>query len=86
MLDKPRCQSCGMPIMGSFFGSNADGSQMQDYCKFCFKKGAFLEPTVTLQVMIVNSVTYMTKTLNIPRDKAMEMARAVIPTLKRWQK
>ncbi len=72
--------------MGSFFGTNADGSQALDYCKFCFRKGAFLEPKVTLQVMISKSVTHMTQTLNIPRDKAMEMARAVIPTLKRWQK
>jgi hypothetical protein len=42
----PFCQSCGMPMVKpEDFGSNADGS-------FCFQKGKFTEPNLTMEQMI----------------------------------
>ena len=38
------CQSCAMPLTSDdMFGTNADGSVNEDYCKWCYDKGAFLE-------------------------------------------
>ena len=37
------CQCCGMPMgeTDELYGTNADGSKSEDYCKYCFEKGAF---------------------------------------------
>ncbi|MBQ5812196.1 zinc ribbon domain-containing protein [Candidatus Saccharibacteria bacterium] len=34
------CQSCAMPLTSDdMFGTNADGSVNEDYCKWCYDKG-----------------------------------------------
>lgn len=35
------CQSCAMPMGGEkdLLGTNADGSNNEEYCKYCFKDG-----------------------------------------------
>lgn len=38
------CQSCGMPIKNnSQLGTNKDGSTSQDYCKYCYIDGKFID-------------------------------------------
>lgn len=38
------CQSCGMPIISDEqLGTNKDGSTSQDYCKYCFTDGEFID-------------------------------------------
>ena len=38
------CQSCAMPLTSSdLFATNEDGSVNQDYCKWCYDKGEFIE-------------------------------------------
>ena len=85
MDNKIRCQSCGMPLGAGFFGTNADGSETQEYCKFCFLEGEFTRPNLTLAQMIDMSVENMTHELKMPEEKARELATSFIPTLKRWQ-
>ena len=47
------CQSCGMPLSeASHFGTNADGSRNEEYCTFCYRAGALINPDMTLEVMI----------------------------------
>lgn len=75
MEDKIRCQSCGMPL--------PDASN--EYCSMCFRDGAFTEPDLTLEGMIMKSVHYMTKNMNYTEDEAREMSTTVISKLKRWQ-
>ncbi len=88
MDNKIRCQSCGMPLSSEFgnHGTNADGSPAFEFCSICFKDGEFTNPNQTLDEMIESSVENMTADLNMPRQKAEELASAFIPTLKRWQK
>ena len=89
MHDKPRCQSCGMPISAAFanLGSNADGSSSETYCSFCYQKGTFTQPELTVDQMIQMSIGNMTgDDLRMPLDKATELANRVIPTLGRWKK
>ncbi len=87
MDDKVRCQSCGMPLSDAFgnYGTQADGSKHPDFCLFCFKDGAFTLPHQTMDEMIQSSIENMTTELGMPKEKAMELAHAFIPRLKRWQ-
>ena len=88
MDDKLRCQSCGMPLSAEFgnHGTNADQSRTDEYCSFCFRNGEFTNPNQTLEQMIQSSVENMTADLNMPPEKAVELANSFIPKLRRWQK
>lgn len=40
------CQSCGMPLQAEDqWGTNADGSLNEEYCCYCYQKGAFTRIT-----------------------------------------
>lgn len=85
-VDKPRCQSCGMPLGApGFYGTNSDGSENTEYCKFCFESGSYTQPDMTVDQMIESSVSYMVKGLRVPEEKARSMSQLIIPTLKRWK-
>jgi len=85
MDQKQRCQSCGMPLGNGFFGTEIDGSGSSEYCKFCYQKGMFTEPDLTMDEMIAMSVKNMTEDLHFPKEKAERLANDFIPQLKRWQ-
>lgn len=82
-----RCQSCGMRLSAEFgnLGTNADGSAVSEYCQFCFAAGEFTNPHQTLEQMIQSSIENMTSDLNMPEEKAIEIANSFIPTLRRWR-
>ncbi len=85
-MDKLRCQSCGMPLgTPGFYGTMSDGAENLEYCKFCFQKGEFTQPHLTLEGMIESSIDHMTKALNFPHEEAERMSREMIPQLKRWK-
>ena len=42
-MDKQFCQSCGMPLSDVNKGTNADGSQNNDFCIYCYKEGRFTQ-------------------------------------------
>lgn len=79
-----RCQSCGMPMEKGFFGSNADDSENTTFCRFCFQKGVFTEPELSMQAMIEASISHMTRVLQIPEAQAKQRASEMIPKLARW--
>ena len=87
MEQKIRCQSCGMPLSEEFgnLGIAADGTNIWEYCSFCFQNGDFTNPAQTLDEMIQSSIENMTTDLGMPPEKATELANSFIPTLKRWQ-
>lgn len=84
--NQPRCQSCGMRMMKKFFGTEADGKPAVEWCKFCYEKGQFTNPAMTMDEMITHSIKYMTKDVKVSDDQANVLAHAVIPQLKRWRK
>ncbi len=88
MDNKLRCQSCGMPLSKEFgnLGTNADGSNTEEFCSICFANGDFTNPNQTLEEMIASSIDNMTNELNMPPEHASELANSFIPTLRRWQK
>lgn len=79
-----RCQSCHMPLDPGFFGSNADGSVNREWCRFCFKDGAFTNPDLTVEQMIEESIRHLTKHLGVPPEEARQRSKTNIPKLKRW--
>lgn len=86
MDDKPRCQSCGMPLSVGFYGTNADGMESNEFCKFCFQDGIFTDEGITVDDMVEKSVDNMTKEQGFEARNARDLARGVIPKLKRWKK
>lgn len=85
MSQKIRCQSCGVPLEDWFWGTEENGEINEDYCKFCYAEGKFVEPEVTKDAMIQRNIEFMTKKLKIDEAKSREFSYALIPTLKRWR-
>jgi hypothetical protein len=78
------CQSCGMPMSGKYFGTNADGSQSREYCTYCFQKGNFTWKG-DLKGMIEKLVS-MHDRMGMSEDEARKLANQNLPKLKRWKK
>lgn len=39
-----RCENCGDPLDGERdFGTEADGSRSEQYCRLCYRDGQFLD-------------------------------------------
>ena len=66
------------------FGTNTDGDKNKEYCKFCFREGKFTDGGITMEQKIERNIR-IAKELGIPAEKAEQMARTIIPTLKRWK-
>lgn len=85
MADESRCQSCGMKLTDGFFGTNKDGSETQEFCKFCYQDGEFVMMDLNVEDMIALSIHNMTDDLGMNVDEATKIANEYIPTLKRWK-
>ena len=65
------CNSCGRPIVKADYGTNADGSLNDEYCKDCFQNGEFTEPDITLEEMITRKTKeMMEKNPRLPENQA----------------
>jgi hypothetical protein len=75
-----------MPLSRSEdFGTDVTGFRVNDFCKYCFRDGAFTEPTITMAGMIDKCVSIMTLQHIMPDAEARKMLTTVMPNLKRWQ-
>ena len=46
------CQSCSMPLKnGECSGTEKDGDKSMKYCSYCYEKGEFKSPDMTLEEM-----------------------------------
>ncbi|WP_406657336.1 zinc ribbon domain-containing protein [Methanolobus sp. ZRKC2] len=83
------CQSCGMLMEEASdeeFGTNADGSKNEDYCSYCYQKGAFTDPDISMEEMIkATAKGWAEHNPSVSYEVALEVSRKNIPTLKRWQ-
>ncbi len=81
-----QCQSCGMLIMKpEEFSTEANGVRRLDYCKFCYYKGAFTEPEITVEEMAVKLAGPMRINKNITEEQTKETAMELLKGLKRWK-
>lgn len=72
-------------MKGEEFGTTATGVKMLDYCRFCYQKGAFTEPDITMEQMIERLASAMRMNKNMPEEQAKQTARETLLALKRWK-
>ena len=77
------CQSCGMPMEGAQYGTEADGSQSRDYCNYCYENGRFCA-NVTMEQMIDFCAKPMADATGMTAEAAKAQMTAFFPQLKRW--
>lgn len=78
------CESCSMPMNEELFGTNQDGTQNKDYCKYCYLDGKFIDD-VSLEEYIEMNVKFASQA-NMTEEQMREHCTKVFPTLKRWKK
>ncbi len=81
------CQSCGMPLVtAEDHGTEADGSASQDYCQYCYQKGAFTS-SMTMEEMIDFCVPHMvTGHPGMTAEQAKAQMQQFFPMLLRGKK
>jgi Putative zinc ribbon domain len=65
-------------------GTNADGSRTAEYCSHCYERGAFTQPSLTVEEM-KTLVEGKLRSMHFPGFLARRFAKDV-PTLRRWKK
>lgn len=85
LLGSPRqlvCQCCGMPLEDESLSREPDGAINEDYCKWCYKDGAFVYHT--LEELVEFLATHMSSAA-FPEDAARAFYREQLTHLKHWQ-
>ena len=78
------CQSCGMRIVDKVqLGTNFDGSINQDYCKYCFSNGEFIDK-VSMEEYIEMCSKYGAQA-GMTNEQMKNYCTQLFPTLKRWK-
>lgn len=82
------CQCCAMPMgdTDELYGTNADGSKNDEYCKYCYQNGKLLFEG-TMEEMVALCVPMMVKEdPKMTEETARGIMLEVLPTLKHWKK
>lgn len=84
-MENKICQSCAMPINSDeLLGTNKDGSLNQDYCKYCYSNGEFVDD-VTMEDYIEMCSKYGEQA-GMTNEEMKDYCTKIFPTLKRWSK
>jgi len=73
-----------MPLTEDLYGTNADGTSNDEYCKYCYANGAFTAPDMTMDRMIDICIPYMVEQ-GMAEESARYLLEEYLPKLKRWQ-
>lgn len=74
-----------MPISSADqLGKNKDGSINQDYCKYCYDNGEFID-NVSMEKYIEMCSQFGAQA-GMTNDEMKEFCTKLFPTLKRWKK
>lgn len=85
MTEEKYCQSCGMPMQDeNLYGTQRDGSKTIEYCNYCYEKGSFTLPDMTMEQMIELCIPYM-KESGMAEEEARGLMNRFLPELKRWK-
>lgn len=83
-MEKRICESCGMPITSKDqLGTNLDGSINEDYCKYCYENGDFIDD-VSMEEYIEMCSKYGDQA-GMTNEEMKEYCTKLFPTLKRWK-
>lgn len=74
-----------MPISSvDQLGKNKDGSINQDYCKYCYDNGEFIDKVSMGKY--IEMCSQFGAQAGITNDEMKEFCTKLFPTLKRWKK
>ncbi|MGN1124415.1 MAG: zinc ribbon domain-containing protein [Eubacterium sp.] len=83
-MDEKICQSCGMPITSNEqLGTNKDGSISNDYCKYCYENGEFIDKVSMEQY--IDMCSQYGEQAGMTNDEMRKLCTELFPTLKRWK-
>ena len=83
-MKKQICQSCGMPITKKDdLGTNKEQKINNDYCKYCYKDGEFVDK-VNMKEYIEMCSQYG-ELAGMTNDEMRNYCTKLFPTLKRWK-
>ncbi|MDO4963659.1 MAG: zinc ribbon domain-containing protein, partial [bacterium] len=83
-MENRLCQSCGMPIISEEqLGTNVDKSINNDYCKYCYENGEFIDD-VTMEEYIDMCSKYGNQA-GMTNEEMKAHCKMLFPTLKRWK-
>ncbi|MGO4816881.1 zinc ribbon domain-containing protein [Flavobacterium sp. W22_SRS_FP1] len=78
------CQSCGIPLdTEALKSTEKNGLKNEEYCKFCYDKGEFTSPNLSLDEL-KETIEIQMKKLKLP-DDAIQDALNILPNLNRWK-
>ena len=78
------CQSCAMPLTSKdMFATNADGSVNEDYCKWCYKDGKFVDECTMEEY--IEKCSQFGEQAGMTNEEMREYCTKIFPTLKRWK-
>ncbi len=78
------CQSCGMGMHHSDYGTNADGSANTDYCRYCYQGGSFAKDE-TMEEMLESLIPFYVGDEFETSEESREYLIRMLPALKRWK-
>jgi predicted transcriptional regulator YdeE len=79
-----QCQSCGMPLLSEeLYGTDSNGSVVDEFCKYCYENGAFTQPSFTVDDMIAFCVPFLVEE-GMGEQVARDLLAGSLPGLKRW--
>jgi len=81
------CQSCGRDMRRhAAQGSYRGGAPPREFCEGCYHEGEFTLPDVSIEEMAgISARALMDNDPALEPGEALEKAREVLPTLKRWR-
>ena len=65
-------------------GTEKDGTKSSEYCIYCYQKGAFLNPDITLDEL--KKMVRRQMKIRKMDEAIINMAVGSLPALKRWRK
>ena len=82
---EPSCQCCGTPfsVPNMPKGTDADGTENPNYCKWCYDEGTFAYQT--MDDVIETSAPYLAEASGMTLDEAVSFMGALLPTLGHWR-
>ena len=82
---EPACQCCGTPfsVPNMDKGTDANGEENPNYCKWCYDGGSFA--SATMDDVIEKSAPYLVAATGVSLDEAVSFMGALLPTLARWK-
>lgn len=79
-------QCCGMPMgdTDELYGTNADGSKNEEYCKYCFADGTFAFQGTMEEMIELCAPNMAAANSGMTEEEARKNMLEWFPTLKRW--